>query len=482
MGHKNARFSTAEHSNYKRISAVHANENLYATIIMHSVKVLSYGLMCAAFVVIMFAFGDRLSIGDGKIFESCLKECGMYFVIVLLLNRIYGGFDFGKRRIFEVLFSQSLAQLLSLILIYFIDILPLFRYVSLVPYLMVLVIQLPVSVVICYCANKLFFRVFKPLKTLIICDSMEEVTTLESIRFFDEHFDVGHVILYRKQNITQLLSEMDGYNALFIGNVADDLRKKLLTEAVYRNIEGYVLPTISDVLIGGSEQTDLFGMLVIKIGRNHIRPEYFFFKRFFDIVISFIGLIVFCPLMIVIAIAVKLCDGGSVFYKQTRLTQYGRPFLMLKFRSMCPDAEEKTGAHLAIQNDSRITAVGRVIRACRLDELPQLINILKGDMTFVGPRPERPEIAAEYEKTLPEFRLRLQMKAGLTGLAQVCGKYSTDPEAKLKMDLIYANRMSFYEDVRLILATLKIIFMSENAEGIQAEQSTSESVREKEAG
>lgn len=482
MDQKNARRSTAEYSNYKTISAVHADETLHATIIMHAVKFLSYGLMCAIFAIIMFNFRDGFSIGNGKTVGGCFKEYSGYFLIVFLLNRIYGGFDFGKRRIFEVLFSQSLAQLLSLILIYIIDILPLFRRISPVPYLMVLVIQLPVSVAICYCANKLFFRMFKALKTLIICDSIEEVTALESIRFFDEHFDIGRVVLYRKQSIAQILSELDGYGAVFIGNIADDLREKLLAEAVYRNIEGYVLPTISDVLIGGSEQTDLFGMLVIKIGRNHIRPEYFFFKRFFDIAMSFIGLTALSPLMIVVAIAIKLCDGGSVFYKQTRLTQYGRPFQILKFRSMCPNAERETGACLAGQNDRRITAVGRVIRACRLDEIPQLINILKGDMTFVGPRPERPEIAAEYEKTLPEFRLRLQMKAGLTGLAQVCGKYCTDPEAKLKMDLIYANRMSFYEDIRLILATLKIIFMPEKTEGIETEQSISESIREKEAG
>ena len=480
MGYRRAASPTAKYKGYKSILDVRAGNNMRATIILNVLKAFNFCLMCAAFAVVMFCFGSRLGIGASALLGSGIKKCIVYAVIVLLLNRIYGGFDFGRRRVFEVLFSQNLALILSLILVYFIDILPAFHFVSPLPYLMVFVIQLPVSVAFCYCSNKAFFRMFQPLKTLIICDSMEEVNALESIRFFDEHFDIGHVILCRKQSIEQLISELDGYEALFIGNVAEDLRKKLLTEAVYRNIEGYVLPTVSDVLIGGSEQTDLFGMLVIKIGRNNVRPEYFFFKRFFDIVLSLIALAVFCPIMIIVAIAVKLCDGGSIFYKQTRLTQYGRQFKILKFRSMCPGAEEKTGACLASKNDSRITPVGRVIRACRFDELPQLFNILKGDMTFVGPRPERPEIAAEYEKTLPEFRLRLQMKSGLTGLAQVCGKYSATPEAKLKMDLTYANRMSFLEDLRIILTTLKIIFMAKSAAGVETEQNDAEHSSEKE--
>ncbi|MEG0541922.1 MAG: sugar transferase [Angelakisella sp.] len=162
----------------------------------------------------------------------------------------------------------------------------------------------------------------------------------------------------------------------------------------------------------------------------------------------------------------KLQDGGPVFYKQARLTLDGREFTLYKFRSMIVDAESKCGAQLAQKNDARITPVGRFIRKVRLDELPQLINILRGDMSIVGPRPERPEIVSEYEDYIPEFRFRLKVKAGLTGYAQVLGKYNTTPYDKLKLDLMYIEKYSFLLDIKLILMTIKILFMPASTEGV----------------
>ena len=174
--------------------------------------------------------------------------------------------------------------------------------------------------------------------------------------------------------------------------------------------------------------------------------------------------------MLFTALAVKLYDGGPVFYKQTRLTKDRKLFQIYKFRSMRVDAEKDGVARLSTgENDPRITPVGRLIRACRLDELPQLINILKGDMTIVGPRPERPEIAAEYEKQLPEFALRLQVKAGLTGYAQVYGKYNSSPYEKLEFDLMYINEMNFLVDLELMFNTFRIMFSKESTEGFESQ-------------
>lgn len=196
-------------------------------------------------------------------------------------------------------------------------------------------------------------------------------------------------------------------------------------------------------------------------------PEYLLFKRLFDIVVALIALVVLSPVMLLTAAAVKLTDGGPVFYKQKRLTKNGREFNVLKFRSMRPDAEKDGIARLSTgDQDPRITPVGRMIRRLRIDELPQLFNILGGSMSIVGPRPERPEIAAQYEKELPEFSLRLQAKAGLTGYAQVYGKYNTTPYNKLQMDLIYIAHPSFFEDLRIIFATIKILFLPESTEGV----------------
>lgn len=190
-------------------------------------------------------------------------------------------------------------------------------------------------------------------------------------------------------------------------------------------------------------------------------------KRAFDIIFSIFVIVITSPIMLAAALAIKLQDGGPVFYRQTRLTKDGREFKIIKFRSMRVDAEKDGVARLSAgENDKRITPVGRIIRACRLDELPQFFNILAGDMSVVGPRPERPEIAAQYEKEMPEFRLRLQTKAGLTGYAQVYGKYNTLPYDKLQLDLMYIASPSVIEDLKIIFATLKILFESESVEGV----------------
>ena len=172
------------------------------------------------------------------------------------------------------------------------------------------------------------------------------------------------------------------------------------------------------------------------------------------------------------ALAIKLQDGGPAVYKQKRLTIEGRKFYVYKFRSMRVDAEKDGVARLACDGDSRVTPVGQFIRKVRLDELPQLFNILKGDMSIVGPRPERPEIARQYEAEIPEFRYRLRVKAGLTGYAQIFGKYNTTPYDKLKLDLHYIQNYSLMLDVKLIIQTVKILFMRESTEGIAAGQTT----------
>ena len=179
------------------------------------------------------------------------------------------------------------------------------------------------------------------------------------------------------------------------------------------------------------------------------------------------------PVMIVTAIAIKAEDGGPVLYKQVRLTKNARPFEIVKFRSMQPDAEKDGVARLSTgEKDDRITFVGRVIRKYRIDELPQLFNILEGSLSIVGPRPERPEIAAQYCEHLPEFELRLQAKAGLTGYAQVYGKYNTTPYDKLQMDLMYIAHPSLIEDMKIVLATVKILFKPESTEGVAEGQAT----------
>ena len=183
-------------------------------------------------------------------------------------------------------------------------------------------------------------------------------------------------------------------------------------------------------------------------------------------------LVLASPVMLLTALAIYLYDGGPVLYRQVRCTRDAREFRILKFRSMRVDAEKDGVARLASRHDTRITPVGRFIRAVRIDELPQLFNILKGEMSFVGPRPERPEIIAQYMEEMPEFSLRMKVKAGLAGYAQVYGKYNTAPYDKLKLDLFYIENYSVWMDVKLMLLTVKILFTPDSTEGVDAQQVT----------
>ena len=199
---------------------------------------------------------------------------------------------------------------------------------------------------------------------------------------------------------------------------------------------------------------------------------YLALKRLTDILLSLAALGVFSPFMLITAIAIKIYDGGPILYKQLRLTKDGKQFYIYKFRSMRVDAEKDGVARLAQKNDDRITPIGKLIRKCRLDELPQLINILRGDMSFIGPRPERPEIIAQYTEVMPEFAFRMKVKAGLAGFAQVYGKYNTSPYDKLKLDLTYIENYSVWLDLKLMLLTLKVLFWPDSTEGVESEQVT----------
>lgn len=192
-----------------------------------------------------------------------------------------------------------------------------------------------------------------------------------------------------------------------------------------------------------------------------------FVKRAMDIVLAVILLLVLWPFMLLTALAIYLYDRGPVLYKQTRCSLYGKEFSIYKFRSMITDAERDGVARLAGKSDDRITPVGKWIRKTRLDELPQLLNVLRGDMSFVGPRPERPELVREYEKDLPEFDYRMHVKAGLTGYAQIYGKYNTVPYDKLKLDLYYVEHYSLWQDIQLLILTTKIVFSPDSTEGVK---------------
>lgn len=266
--------------------------------------------------------------------------------------------------------------------------------------------------------------------------------------------------------------ESDECNAVVLGDISVEERGPLLKFCYGRSIRVYLMPKITDVILMGAEELHVFDSPMLLTREYSLTMEQRFFKRLIDIVCSLLLLVIASPFMLITAIAVKLYDGGPVLYKQVRCTLNQRKFHILKFRSMRTDAEKDGVARLAKKNDNRITPVGRFIRKCRIDELPQLFNILKGDMSFIGPRPERPEIISQYLEVMPEFVFRMKVKAGLAGFAQVYGKYNTSPYDKLKLDLTYIENYSTWLDLKLMMLTLKVLFWPDSTEGVEAEQIT----------
>ena len=273
--------------------------------------------------------------------------------------------------------------------------------------------------------------------------------------------------LMSDDNLEQVKAKIRGYRAVIVCRLQSSVRNDILKFCYENDIEVYLPPRISDMIVRGASELNQFDSPLLVCKNCSLTDGQRFIKRLFDIMVSLIGIVLCALPMLVIAIAIKIEDGGPVIFKQKRVTLRERIFDIYKFRSMIPDAEKDDRVIPASENDPRITKVGKVIRKLRLDELPQLFNILKGDMSLVGPRPERVEHHEAYTRQIPEFPYRTKVKAGLTGYAQVMGKYNTSPYDKLLLDLEYIQNFSFFLDFRLILLTVKIIFMKESTEGFK---------------
>lgn len=396
----------------------------------------------------------------------------VYMVGLVVLQNIYRACAIGQFRVSELVVSQILANLLSAGVMYMGAALYLHGLFNPLRLLGVVVVQVLVGVVWSIVCNSNYFKQRRKPRTVVICQNETEYQLLCKSSYFFEKYDVIRVTTEQTDNISDLRTQLEGCEVVFTMNTPATYAHGVAKLCLEMGIVGYFVPRLGHIIIAGAEHKTNFSVPMLRVDRADGHSEYRFFKRMFDIICSAIGLIVLSPVMLVTAIAIWAEDHAPVFYRQVRLTRNGREFKILKFRSMRVDAEKEGVARLAGENDSRITRVGRIIRACRLDELPQLINIFLGDMSIVGPRPERPEIAKQYEETLPEFSLRLQVKAGLTGLAQVYGRYNTEPYNKLQMDLMYINEMSFLKDLQLILATIRILFVKESTQGIASDRET----------
>lgn len=443
-------------------------ETFYHDAVLRCVKIFNVGLVTAPFAICWLVYyADRTA--------SPYYARGNWLVIALFLaiytvcGRIYEGFLISLSRISEMIYSQGLAALIANLLMYVVTWLLSKHLPAVWPLALSFAGQLALAAAWSYLAHQWYFHTFPPKRTVIIYDIRQGMERLISEYGLTKKFwIVGTASV--EECLEQNMLLLEGAEVVFLCGVCGRERDMLLKECVGRGRMAYVLPQIGDVLMQGARQVHMFHLPMLRVGRYSPAPEYLLAKRLFDLTAAAVLLVLASPIMLLTALAVKLTDGGPVFYKQQRLTKNGKVFNVLKFRSMRQDAEQDGVARLSTgDRDERVTPVGRMIRKVRIDELPQLFNILSGSMSVVGPRPERPELAAQYEQTLPEFHLRLQAKAGLTGYAQVYGKYNTTPYDKLQMDLMYIANPSMVEDLKIVFATVKTIFSPASTEGVEVE-------------
>ena len=395
---------------------------------------------------------------------------GIYVIVIYFVTSTLGGYKISYLRFFDIALSHVLSIIIGAFIAYVEVALVTRMYLSPLPVAFMSFFQCAVVFLWVWLTRKVYLLLYPPRKMILIYGNYSPDLMLEKISGRKDKYDVcGVISCFEDDN--QIRSRLSEYEGVIFYDIPSERRNNLLKYCYRHSIRTYVTPNITDVILNASEEIHLFDTPLLLSRNNGLNITQLFAKRLFDIVVSAVFLLVLSPFMLIAALAIKLYDGGPVFFSQKRLTRDMREFSMIKFRSMVQDAESDE-ARLAGVDDTRITPIGKLLRRTHFDETPQLLNIIIGDMSLVGPRPERLEIHVQYRDSIPEFDYRLKVKAGLTGYAQVYGKYNTTPYDKLKMDLTYIQGYSFLMDIKLLLLTVKVIFMKENTEGIGENQTT----------
>lgn len=396
----------------------------------------------------------------------------IYLVLLFFFTSTYGGLKIGYLKPMDIIISQIVATLIVDVITYLQLSLMNNWLLSVSHFLQMFLLQLVIIVLWTFFCDVIYHYIYPPREVLLVHGDRPYDDIVRKFNSRPDRFMVTQCIHINEgvENIEKIID--DRFRTVLLWDIKTEHRNKLLKHCYSKSIRVYMMPKIPDVLVKGAESVHLFDTPLLLTREMALSVEQRLCKRIIDIVLSLILIILTSPFMLLTAIAIKLYDKGPVLYKQVRCTAGGKEFKILKFRSMRQDAEKDGVARLASKHDDRITPVGRFIRAVRIDELPQLFNIFIGEMSFIGPRPERPEIIAQYVKEMPEFVFRMKMKAGLAGYAQVYGKYNTTPYDKLKLDLTYIENYSVWLDLKLMLLTLKILVKPESTEGVDSTQIT----------
>ena len=406
-------------------------------------------------------------------FNGHILVIAIYLFLLILFSRMYkGGTGGGYLKPLNMFFSQLFAIFIVNLVTYVQLALMRGWIINVRPMILITLSQLILTLCWSYLSDCVYTRVFPVRKMLLISGEYPTKDIISKFMSRSDRYEIVKSVGVEEGVIAVKETSLAEYGGVVLWDIPASVRNDLLKICYAKGIRVYVMPKISDVLLKGSIQMHLFDTPILMVQDYAMSFGQRFLKRMIDLVCAVILVVLTSPIMLVTAIVIKTYDHGPVFYKQIRCTLRMREFTMIKFRSMCVDAEKDGVARLAEKNDSRITPFGRFIRACRIDELPQLFNVIKGDMSFIGPRPERPDIIKQYLEVMPEFAFRTRVKAGLAGYAQIYGKYNTTPYDKLKLDLTYIENYSVWLDIKLMLLTLKILFTPDSTEGVDEKQVT----------
>ncbi len=390
-----------------------------------------------------------------------------FVILGISMTAVYGGFAVGKRKSKEIIPSLSIAVFITDTVTFLqLYIMSASRWpnadmiwLNLMILLCVFVLQVAAVTGFVYFGNYVYFKLNPPDRCVIVCDASSDPQQLiRCISRYQRQYKIEKVLTWDNPNLKKLIRKTD---AVFLYDLPAEKRPEIIEYAYKHYTNLFIQSDISEVLLNTAKFEMFDDMAMLHLPITNLSMEQRFFKRALDLLVSGIGTIVLSPLMLLIALAIKLDDHGPVFFTQPRATRGGEIFNVLKFRTM--KVHDPSVEYSATADDDRITRVGKYLRKFRLDEIPQILNILRGEMSLVGPRPEMLQNIEKYTEDLPEFRYRLRVKAGLTGLAQVNGRYNTSAKDKLILDLMYIERYSFWQDIVLLLRTVIIFFKSEES-------------------
>ncbi len=389
---------------------------------------------------------------------------GVYIILIFVIFYLCDCFQFGHLKLGDVVISQWIAVCIIHFVTYFQLCLIANGMLSPMPMFLLTGIDFVVVLIFVYIYTAIYHSHYIPRNMVMIYDNDNAVNLKFKIDARPDKYHITKIISV-DQGYEAIEREIDTHDAVIINDVPGQIRNDILKYCYQNEVRTYVVPKISDIIIRGAKEITLFDTPLLLSKGTGLTLAQRIVKRILDLFLCFIALLPSIFIVLSVSVAIKAEDGGPIFYKQRRVTKDGKEFNILKFRSMVVDAEKEGESIPATNYDPRITKVGRIIRATRIDELPQIFNIIKGDMSIVGPRPERVEHMDKYAKEIPEFIYRTKVKGGLTGYAQIYGKYNTSAYDKIRLDLTYIENYSIFLDIKLILMTLRIMTRAESTEG-----------------